>query len=730
MTRAVLVMIALLAIPPSRAEAWNPIKAAADRLAAAGRAIGGMLGAPAGGLVESAAMPVIRDAEGTGRRLIADLDGAIQGNLVRAGALIGQASSAASATAAQIDHSLAARILQIQTGVDHTVDHAFDRIDLLVGRLEADARQLLERAERVAHDLIKQIDDVAAKDLARVDQMLAARVNDLQLVVSSSIQQADDVARERLGQLDEMTGRRVGNLDVIATKQSLSLEGMLVRIAALLGLVGLIAFVAWRLFRELADALTEANRRGAPRMRVIGWRSLTRLVPQLALAAAGALLLNFLSSYLPRDSERRARAQIASHAAAFDAAARALDVAEARYHESQLEILAPGDLAGYRGRLRKVALLHSLFTRPGQLHTRQGLADLVAEVGEVEAALGTADPDVMIAKAYILWQVGGTRDDEYEAATLCATALGAGGSPLLAPLARNYVSVFLDDPYAPRDGTAASLDELARAAARPAGRDETTQFGRVIELDRLIRDLDRASTAAYLDMLAAHAELRVALAGAPRGGEPAAARAARAARTAAANRLIEAWAAFDRGLEVAPEIAGDAMVLSVFTLDDAVLTRARYWTAVPQANDLAPRLTGPGPARALSPMLRARIAPLRVAWDRRYAPVLGPNAREILAYQEAQRFEAFEQRAEAFEAAYVEFLTAAHTGTAPAPLRELATAAAIRASGMGLYRDTPAGRVSEASRILGVLRERGQQVSGETLAVIAQNYQARRLRLL
>jgi hypothetical protein len=405
-------------------------------------------------------------------------------------------------------------------------------------------------------------------------------------------------------------------------------------------------------------------------------------------------------------------------------------VIDARYHESQLELLAADRTAQYRGRLKKVELLHSLFTRPGQLHTPKGLANLVAEVAEVEAAVGTTDPDVLIAKAYVLWQVGGTRDDEYEAATLCATALRRGRSALLAPLARNYIAAFLDDPYQPRDADPASLAELGKLGAMSSDPGETTQFDRVIEFNTLVRNLDRASTAAYLDMLAAQADLRAALPARARGPDSAAARAARDARTAAANRLIEAWATFDRTLEASPSFASDAMVLSVFTLDDAVLTRARYYVAVPEANDPAPMLTARPTPAGLTPILRARIAPLRVAWEQRYAPILGPNEREIVAYEEARRFEAFEQRAAAFETAYVDFLVGVRTHIAPGKLLTLAVAAATRAAGMTLYRDTPTGRITEAARILAAVGSSGQHASDETLAHIALNYRIRRLRFL
>ena len=141
-------------------------------------------------------------------------------------------------------------------------------------------------------------------------------------------------------------------------------------------------------------------------------------------------------------------------------------------------------------------------------------------------------------------------------------------------------------------------------------------------------------------------------------------------------------------------------------------------------------LTAKPGARGLTPILRARIAPLRVAWEQRYAPMLGPSERAIVSYEESRRFEAFEQRAAAFEAAYIEFLVAARGDVAPAKLLELAVAAATRSAGMTLYRDTQGGRVTEASRILAVAGEKGQHASDRVLADIDLNYRVRRLRFL
>jgi hypothetical protein len=110
--------------------------------------------------------------------------------------------------------------------------------------------------------------------------------------------------------------------------------------------------------------------------------------------------------------------------------------------------------------------------------------------------------------------------------------------------------------------------------------------------------------------------------------------------------------------------------------------------------------------------------------------MLGPSEREIVAYEESRRFEAFEQRAYAFETAYIDFLIATRARVAPGKLLGVAVKAATRASGMGLYRDTEAGRVTESSRILGIVQDTGQRPSDDVLASIALNYRVRRLRLL
>src|SRR5262249_21661444 len=139
----------LVTLSPSRAEAWNPLKAAADKLKAAGRAIGGGLGAPVGGFIESATTPSVHNFEDAGHRLLADVDSAIATNLGRAGTLVTQVKASVDSTLTQVDRSLQARILQVQTGIDNTIDHSFDRIELVIGRLEGDLDRALDSAKRI-----------------------------------------------------------------------------------------------------------------------------------------------------------------------------------------------------------------------------------------------------------------------------------------------------------------------------------------------------------------------------------------------------------------------------------------------------------------------------------------------------------------------------------------------------------------------------------------------------
>ncbi|HTJ43837.1 MAG TPA: hypothetical protein VL463_17140, partial [Kofleriaceae bacterium] len=676
-----------------------------------------LVGAPFGGLVEAASTPTIHDLEDSGHRLIRDADDAIGKEIDRAGSVtagvVAQVDSSLAARLDQVDHSLAARIVQVKTGLDDTVDRAFGRLDRSIGRLDDMARRRIAQAAAAANAIVAHVDQTITRTLAQADDILARRTEDLRALVSSAIDDADRAAAARIAQLDEVAARRLGNLDVIATKQSLGLEAMLLRIAALIGMVAFIAFVLWRLFAEAGQAwraavgIDQVHKRVGATLAGGG----PRFLIQVLLAAGGVWLMIVLSRWLPHDAESRAQAQIAEHRRAFDAALHAYDFVGVRYHEAQLEILAPDETTRDRGRAAKLELLRDVFTRPARLRSLDGIKDVVAQVTEVETLIGPDDPDVIVVKAYVLWQVGATRADEHEAAQLCVQAIDLGaklpkGEFLLGALAKNYLRAFLHDPYSGAD--AADL----RAALDRAPDGEEGQFAHLIEYDRLLAELDRSSSAAYLEMLSAHADVKVALLQKKDASE------ARAKRTAAATAVIAAWRAFDDGLE-SPHLADDPSALSAFTLDDAVLAHALYFAAHPEANELPPALMIDSPAA--TPQVRIEMAPVRVDWERRYAPLIGRRARDVLAYEESQRYKAFESRDLAFEDAYVSYLIGSRGGALPKGvlLPAITIVAAERAADLQLYR----GGATLASQIL-------SSPDSTTAAAIDADYAARRLRFL
>jgi hypothetical protein len=747
--RVVLVVFVLFVARPSPVQAWNPLKAAANKVRQMGGALGGMLGAPVGGFVESATTPTIRNTEEAGRRLIHDTEDAIARRVDHAGSVAGRLIADTNKDLAerldQVDRSLEARILQVQVSADAVVDRTFGRLDRSLGRLDAVARRRIDQLAAQSKEVIDHAGDKAMQLIAEADRVLARRLEDVRQLVHTSIQEADAAAEARIQQLDEMAGRRIGNLDVVATKLSLNAERSMLRIASLVALVAFIAFVLWRLFVEWGSAWKTSIVGGIGlRVRDTAMRSSPRFFTQIALAGAGAGLLWLLAGHLPKNAEERAAQQVRHHEQALGAALAGYDFAGVEYHASQLGVLRPDASVTTRVIVRKADLLQTIFTRPAVLQTVGGIRQVMASIAAIERELPGGDADVLVLQAYVLWQVGATRHDEYEAAVLCADALerprgDLPGGFMLGALAYNYLGAFLHDPYYPPEGsgvTAADLDRLRRvhqaASATAVAKEESPEFQHVVEFNRLVAALDRASSPAYLEMLSAHADYLIARQGwkKPQPERPAM-REARDRRLAAAKKVVEAWRVFDEELESSPWLADDPTSLAAFTLDDAVLARARYFEEQPDAAELPAGFLAAD--AKLTPVLRVKTAPLRVAWARRYATLVGSRTQDLLAFEETARFRWFEARAHAFEQAYTDFLGAARSPT-PVPATELAAkaeAAALAAARMGLYRDTEHGRVSEAIRLLDDYRAAGGgDFAPEVGAAIAAELDHRRLRFL
>jgi hypothetical protein len=154
---------------------------------------------------------------------------------------------------------------------------------------------------------------------------------------------------------------------------------------------------------------------------------------------------------------------------------------------------------------------------------------------------------------------------------------------------------------------------------------------------------------------------------------------ARAERRARAEEVLAAWKEFDLRVQSVPGLAGSPVVLAIFRLDDAVVTRALWFIENPEANTGAPLLAELGTTEA-DAALKLKLAPPRVAWARRYGTLLDERPRDVVEFQEAERWKQDERAARAFEEALVAWRMAG-SGAGEA----LRLKAALAAAELGLF---------------------------------------------
>jgi hypothetical protein len=415
------------------------------------------------------------------------------------------------------------------------------------------------------------------------------------------------------------------------------------------------------------------------------------------------------------------------------------DFSRVRFHASQLEILVPDQGAYYQAMSGKASLLRDLVMRPALLATDQGVAQIVERVQALERQMGDrADPDVLTMKALVLWQIGTSKRDEHAAASYCARALRlAGGGFALAPLARHYIRGFLHAPYmapdTPYGRDTESLLDLRVLAAMPMETHAGFPLESVLVLDRLMGKLDRELTPAYLDMLNAHAEvlrlLPTASATPPRArrhvqiapspSDSPALLQARKQRTEAASRVLASWRQFENGLDDVPGLTGKSAVLAIFRLNDATYTRAAWFVEQPQRDSLAPLL-----ADITDLSLKAKLAPPRIGWEKKYGALIASELHAVAELQEANRFTAFEKQNRDFEQAYVAQLLAAPGQTRDTERR----AAAVLAAKLGLYINDPnqRGRIPVAA----TLTTKDDTLDPAAVRALAEALQTRGMRTL
>ncbi|MEE9384704.1 MAG: hypothetical protein V3V08_14965 [Nannocystaceae bacterium] len=603
--------------------------------------------------------PSIQGFFGGAHGLAADLDGRLGRQLSHVdtitGKLVDQTNMAVGDRIAQVDQSLEARIVQVDASANNLVRNAMGRLDVI-------SRRRIAQLGGETRQAVRALDDVAEERLQQADKILAERLGDVDNLVQDAIRSTDKAMEARIEQIDEALGRRLGNVDAVLAKERLGLERTLIRVsvaAAACVFVLLCLWWLWKSFRRTIDAVAHG---AAQRRRTVWWRTFAApglgVVFGASLAVAGAI---WSVDRIPIGAQKDLAALVEDHQVGYERSLRGFDLLRARFHAAQLELLDPGPASMARAKTEKVNLVRMLFGRPTSLATPEGQAAIEAQILKVERALGdTPDPDVLVVKAFVLWRGGESRLDEHRAASLCARALRMRpGGFALSPLARNYIHNFLHAPFITRDVGVGRDRESLRAMRALVGDSQRAPprfaLRHMLVFNGAVRALERRSTAAYLEMLAAHARLV-----APGAGESmpadgimplvsiAAARDARTARTEAARQVLQAWRAFEARIDDATQLQTSPSILGLFRLNDAMLVRAMWFVHNMEADTLPPLLRDIPDAVA-----RARLAPPRVAWSREYANVLGTLGHQVLDLQEYERYLAFEEATEAFDRAYV-----------------------------------------------------------------------------
>jgi hypothetical protein len=734
---------ATLLFPMASRAAWNPLQAIADAgravlsgVKAVGGAIGGVIGAPFGGLVNSLATPTIETAESSGHRLIQDVNDKLGQQIDHVDAA---AKDVVSFAGDQIDKKIAVRIDQVNGDLSARIVQVTSSGDFLIGRVDEVARNRIDQAFSRIEGTEQIVNADVRNRLDQIDVIVERRTVQVQSAVAASIAQVDDAVAKRLEQADEIIGKRIGSVDVVITKQAINAEGSILRIGALLAAVAFVAFALWRFWREVSphvpvpkDRMESGRFEALSRVKTglqIAWKPLAWQIGMAAVCVAVLFGLSIVVTVGPRG---RAKDLVAFHEKALTAAASALDLTAVRYHAAQLQFLDSDEKQErhHHAVAIKAELMRAVFTRPTLLQSTGGVRELMARVDEVEKAMSAQsdkaadesdDPDLKTIKAHILWQVGTMRSAEREAATLCAMALKqARQNPQLdfqlRPLAEHYVRIVAKEHVPPEMASELSnalQDQKWQSSAFP-------QLQHLFSFDTAVQRLEQRASPAFVALIEAHAEsLRSA------GQER---KQALAQRTQRAREVVAAWQAFDETLQTDPWVATSNLVFRSFKLNDAQLSHALWYAENGSTTELPPLLmqsesrssqtepNGKHPVRAAPPaaptltaLQRVRLAPVRVAWFNRYAPLLSDPARRLLAYQEAQRFRLLEQRTHEFEATTVAYLNSVRS---PGPkskdalrrMRDMMESAAASAASLRLYSSSggnflPYGEVLEQTYV-------------------------------
>jgi hypothetical protein len=702
------------------------------------QSIGEAFGAPVGGFIEAATVPAVQGVQGAANQVIGNLDSRVDTEIKNAGttvdAAIAQAQSAGSGLLGDANSMMAARIAQVKVGADQVIQQA-------IGSIDAEQRQIFEHAGK----LVQQIDTTASNLLQQADQIISKDLTQANGVVQNAIAQANEDAQARIDQVDQAASRQVGSIDAVASKQTLSVQVALLQVASFAGMIGFLAAALVYLFKHVPAAAKDLDRRhvtGLSRHARLVGSSLGWLLVHLGVGAAAVAGFSLLANLLPRNAKAQAEALTQAHQQGLDTSLHALDFTMVKYHATLLAILDPTQSSQDRALELRVALMRDVLTRPELLGEANGIRKVSAQLQEAGLAQDAVTPgkdsaDLLTVAAHVRWQLAKTRTDELDAVSLCGRALELGKADdqaVLGPLAAHYILAFLARPITWTTSATHPYDAAALSALATATPQTSPLTADAQAYDNLVLALDAASSAAFVDMLNAQAEVETAWGalstkeyagntfkastGEPSPGQVAVQKALDH-RATAAKGVIAAWSTFDHALTSTDGLAANPLTMAVFGLNDAPISEAWWYLTNPAVRDRARAIEASGDA-----VTRARLLPIRVSWARRYLTPLRQGTKQLASYEESDRFRTNETRTLAFANAFIDYrVAAASPGASNVAAKR--SAAAVAASNLGLY----VGGVAYGSTLLGETGP-GPAPDGPTRAAVEAANEKTRLRLL
>jgi hypothetical protein len=593
---------------------------------------------------------------------------------------IDSAQTAAQTVLDNADQRLGARLGQVDTTIGKTVQNVDVLLEHRIGQVDGIAATRLKEIDSIADKQIKRIDNTIAASITRIDNVLQARTIDIDDLLRANIADVDERLGARLQQVDELTERRLGNVETLAAKSTAAIGSAVLRLIAFACLLVFAAAAVWRIYVESTGAWPAD---GSLFSRIAAWwrKVHGRLGWQLGGAAACIVVLFLVfMQFIPSGSSEQLEK---THLRELQRAIASLDLTEAKYHVSQLKILDPNNPA-YRAYALKIDLVRDVLSRPALYQTAGGIRQTLSRIDQAERVFDPHhDRDIDTVKALILFRTNPSRQNEHDATMFCAAALHRGDDdagfalrPLALNFVQNYLSHPLPDPEPETDGPKeyASAD-LTALVSKSVKANALTPLSPVLTYDGYVRELMHASLPAYRQMLEAEAEVAAA---------PPARRAELIEkRRTAARAVIKAWEDFDDALASHHTLDDTSAAYAVFTLNDALVSRARAYAASTKP-DIPPLLNETNYPDAAS---RARMLPPRVMWAKRYLGNAGPSVRSVVVTQETDRFHRYESALHEFEKTYIDYLRTKNGSSG--------YAAALAAARLGLDADVPAPLTDE-----------------------------------